>query len=740
MLRKLIEHPLTAWMVLFASFVITALAWWISSNSVKQRQQDRFVLESQDLSTAIETRLHAYQMLLRSTAGLFYTNETVSRHDWQVFVAQLELSKNYPGIQGLGFNAFVKAEDKANFIERIRAEGFPEFTIQPLREGDQTAIQFLEPFDWRNQRALGFDTMSEPKRRVAMEQARDTGKAQLTGRIILKQEATQDVQFGFLMFQPIYARQMTEADGVEARRAHLMGYVSAPFRIKDFLEGVLGGVQKDIHFRIYDTDQRDDDHLLFDSAINTPLLSNFQNTHFIRLGERIWTIETLANEFYINDDPIDQSIIIAIGGILIDLFLFMSIASIAKRKQEAEAMARIMTKDLALKTEIAETASRAKSNFLANMSHELRTPINGILGHSELGMSEANPTRNQRYFEHFQHIQASGHLLLGIVNDILDFSSIESGDFHLTHKLFSMNDLLNDLTQIFSLSAQEKGLTLIINAPQENTLVYLGDEMRIKQVLSNLLSNAIKFTHQGSVVLSAHKQSWQNDQCLWMFSVQDTGIGMLDTQREQLFQAFHQADNSSKRAFDGVGLGLVISDRLVQALGGEAIQVSSELGKGSCFYFSIPLKVQQTPTTDSIMSSVKRKEINTDPRIFLHPIRILIVDDNKINQCVVTALLERLELTLEISIAENGLVAVEKAQQEHFDVIFMDIQMPIMDGYEATQAIRQFNPTIPIIALTAATMIEDKKKALSAGMNDHLSKPVNGQTLHQALLQWVYSC
>ena len=726
-LRRIIEHPLTAWLVLLLSFVITALAWWVSSQALEQRQVDRFESESKDLTAAIQQRLHAYEMLLRAGSSFFDASTEVTREDWKIFVNKLDLQKNYPGIQGMGYTALVRSENKTAFIDHIRSEGFPDFTIKPLLDGDQTSIQYLEPFDWRNQRAFGFDMMSETTRQHALEKARDTGEAQLTARVILKQESTTDVQFGFLMYYPVY-HQGQPITTPEERQLALQGFVYSPFRIKDFLSGVLGQVQQNIDYRIFDDVQTNDDHILFNSLGEVQSLSTLTSEQQLSFGQETWTIQTFANASYLSENETNQPIVIAISGILIDLFLFLSIAAIAQRKQEVELLAKEITKDLKLKTIQAESASRAKSEFLANISHEIRTPINGILGHSELGKDEKN---HQKIQQHFSEIQNSGQLLLGIVNDILDFSSLESGNFHITKQPFYLYSLIEALHNMFSTLSRDKGLQLRITKPTTLANHVLGDEARIKQVLINLLANAIKFTNNGTVTLEIQAENLKENQQVITFSVVDTGIGMTEAHIKELFQAFHQIDNSTNRQFGGAGLGLVISNRLVQAMGAPAIYVKSTLGIGSCFSFTIPLEIYTQPKLEIEHQPTAKEEQKS-----LHiRANILLVDDNLINLQVTQAILLLLGVT--ITLAKNGKEAVEKLQQDNFDFIFMDIQMPIMNGYEATQAIRAFNQTIPIIALTAAALIEDKEKALASGMNDHLSKPVNKQMLQDSLTKWL---
>ncbi len=374
----------------------------------------------------------------------------------------------------------------------------------------------------------------------------------------------------------------------------------------------------------------------------------------------------------------------------------------------------------------AEKASKAKSEFLANMSHEIRTPMNAILGLSELAMEESNI---QTMREQLHKIHRSAHLLLGIINDILDFSKIEAGKMVISEQPFSLVQIVQDLQQLFMTVAQEKNLNLSFELNQQESTRFLGDELRIRQVLTNLISNSIKFTHQGGVTLSIHVETTGHNTSLVHFTIKDTGIGISDEQQQRLFSAFAQADSSITRQYGGTGLGLIISQKLVKAMGGEGIQLSSKINQGSQFTFSLRL----TPCANIAVSPIS--EADQQALSSLLNGNILLVEDNLINQEVALSQLKRLGLTAHV--AHNGAQAVEMVKTQHYRLILMDIQMPVMDGYQAAEQIRRFNKHTPIIALTAAAMIEDREKALAAGMNDHLPKPINREQLRETLIKWL---
>ena len=536
-------------------------------------------------------------------------------------------------------------------------------------------------------------------------------------------------------------------------------------------------------------------------------------------------------------------------------------------KQEVQA------KQLKAAKSKAEYASQAKSEFLANMSHEIRTPLNAVIGLSELQLEEALPPHIQ---QRTQQIHRSGELLLGIVNDLLDFSKIEAGKMEAEVEAFRLDEVVKHLATLFALPSSQKGLELILHLQPDLPEWYQGDMLRLTQVLTNLMANAIKFTEQGTVELSIelnepspHEQ--QDQQARLCFRIKDTGIGMTPKQQERLFQAFSQADTSITRRHGGTGLGLIISQKLVQLMGSEGIHLYSEVGVGSCFEFVLPLPLAEAPgdstsstgvsplfcknrscralvvddqpiarqilreileswqfyvdeaadgqqALDCFKKSLQQQQIydvvlmdwempklnglsalrsirqmmqeseliNDLPAMLMvsahdqseiqlyaedeieylpKPVhrsslydalchlqqhnttglgnkkerfcgqRVLVVEDHPINQQVVQSQLEH--MGLQVILANNGAEGVEKARNEAFDLVLMDIQMPVMDGYQATREIRQFNKDLPIIALTAAALVEDRNKALAAGMNDHLGKPFSGPQLFEHLKPWL---
>jgi len=382
-------------------------------------------------------------------------------------------------------------------------------------------------------------------------------------------------------------------------------------------------------------------------------------------------------------------------------------------------LASIVANDFAAQ---AQMASLAKSNFLANMSHEIRTPMNAIMGLSEL-LSDTPLVPKQS--EYLEKIISSSSLLLGIINDILDFSKIEAGKIEVEKTSVYLKNVLIHLQNLFEESASKKGVQFHLHIHDAIPNVILADELKLTQILTNFLSNALKFTLKGSVTLSVELVGKSVEKATLRFSIDDTGIGMSEEQLEKLFVPFNQADVSITRKYGGTGLGLSIAKRLGEAMGGR-VSVRSQPNSGSCFSFELEVEVLEW---EQIFLQSERSPQNSKEG--LAGLQVLVVEDNSINQEVVKTMLERVGMHVEV--AHNGKEGVEAFLNGHFDAILMDIQMPVMGGYEASRQIRAYDKNIPIIALTAAAMAEDKKKALDAGMNEHLSKPLHSKRLYSML-------
>ena len=426
---------------------------------------------------------------------------------------------------------------------------------------------------------------------------------------------------------------------------------------------------------------------------------------------------------------------------------------ITERKEAQKEKTRALAAE-----EAAREASRLKSEFLANMSHEIRTPLAGIIGLSELLLDEGELTTRQ--LDYIQTSQRSAESLLTVINDVLDFSKVETGKLEVERVPFDLLELLQDLSRMYTFVSQKKGLTFfeLIELQHRPGQLLIGDVGRLRQVITNLLTNSLKFTAHGSISLQVTQQppsrdesgATIDDEIKIRFDIQDTGCGISRDALARLFRPFSQADASTARRFGGTGLGLSISKKLVELMDGQ-IGLDSVEGQGSHAWFVIPFK----PHNANSAKGTTQKENGliaspTETNAFFNfppigdkkreDIWVLIAEDNLVNARTASRNVEKIGFNCRI--AENGHIALQELESRHYDIVLMDCQMPICDGYEATRMIRSSSNDeirlLPVIALTASTIKGDRERAISAGMVDYLAKPVKRAALEHTLSRWLF--
>ena len=382
--------------------------------------------------------------------------------------------------------------------------------------------------------------------------------------------------------------------------------------------------------------------------------------------------------------------------------------------------------------EKAEESTRLKEAFLANMSHEIRTPMNAIIGFSDL-LSKGNLAAKEK--EYVRTIKTAGENLLTIINDILDISKIEAGMMAFEDHSFSVKDIFKSLNVMLMGKAKEKNLELTFKHEEDIPDVLLGDTTRLTQIIINLVGNAIKFTQKGSVEVNVkvlkNKPNNLNENTWLEFSVEDTGIGIPPDKIKNIFERFCQAESHTTRKYGGTGLGLSIAKQLIELQGGN-LSVKSTFKEGSIFTFSIPYK-----KSVEVLLAQDTTEKKYDME-YLSTIDILLVEDNKLNVMLILSLFS--EYRLKVQVAENGSVAIDKLKELNFDIVLMDMEMPVMNGYESATFIRKnLKSNIPIIAMTAHAMAGERERCLSLGMNEYISKPINANVLFEKIYELTFN-
>ena len=691
----------------------------------------------------IAERLNISDSKLSGYNAFFHSSNNVSKEEFINF--SIILIDNDKVFQAVGWveiiehknRDYVERElsrqnnEKVNFKE-VDVKG--ELNVAPVRD-EYYSVLYIYPLEI-NKRAIGVNLASNENRFTALNMARRNKKPYATSPVVLAQDLER--KYSYIIYLPVFRKH-------QKTKETFVGYVSGVFKVAGLFGDVVQSA-KENNYGIIVTDITDSENIipLFSSdGVKEKQFSSVLNV--FDFGGR-----SIQAEFYLDTSSglITKNWVswtILTGGFMMVALLQSFILMITGVTESIRREVDRKTHDLNEAKKIAENANRSKSNFTANMSHEIRTPLHAVIGLINLCLKTSIDKQQKEYLDKAR--LASDTLLL-LVNQVLDYSKIEAGKLELEVTRLDFPAVLRKLNSLFAMQFKQKGIDFSFKLPDKIPLALKGDPLRLEQILINLCGNALKFTENGSVVVDVSVQSISDTHVAFDFSVIDTGIGISVEQRAGLFKPYEQADNSMSRTYGGSGLGLTICKQIVDLMGG-SISVSSQEGEGSRFDIHVILecnndnvwvdssrvlneihKDEEEPYVNDMKSSTQVEQLEhssknkMNNKLQLAGLNILLVEDVMVNQLIAKSILET--HGAKIIVAENGLEALDQLHNnQDIDLILMDIQMPKMDGYEATRKIRQIPSlkNIPIIAMTANAMSNDIKQCIEAGMNDHLAKP-----------------
>ena len=700
--------------------------------------------------TRISERLGNAEQTLRAYAAFFMGSEQVTAEEFEQF-STLALENNQT-FQGIGWTQIVPHEKREAITHAMRKAGFSDFNFVEVTEDGRLnpapardsyyPVLYIYPID-SNRKAHGLNLAANGTRFKALLKARASRKPVATEPIYLAQSPE---HLALIFYHPVFAAPNKVRGNGSSPGSDFLGYVSGVIRFSEVIKDSVAPLIRQ-EFGVTVTDNTDlSAPVVLAKVGNEPWMQAHPVRETLHIGGRRITASTYATRHYqvYSKDWTSWTIItvgVLIAAILQSLILIITggTAIIQREVQiKTEALTHAMTK--------LEKANKAKSAFTSTMSHEIRTPLNGIIG--LLNQCLKTPLNDKQLY-YLRQARLSSDTLLSLVNSILDFSKIEAGNLEIEAKDFSLVHVLRKIEAIFSELAKQKQIAFNLVLPESLPASLVGDALRIEQMLLNLCGNAVKFTEQGEVTLQVATKE-QQDQISLFITVADTGIGIAPEHLDNLFKSYQQADSSMSRRFGGTGLGLAITKRLIEGMGG-LITVNSQEGRGSQFYVQLKLSrgedltyVDYCEASEPVVERVETAHAGRGKSTRQKPnervlagLSILVAEDVAINQLIAKEILQ--EYGAEVCLAANGAEALDHLQEGEFDLVLMDVQMPVKDGYQTTKLLRKLpkHKSLPIIAMTANVLASDIDKALKAGMNDHIGKPIDEQEMIAKILHWV---
>ncbi|WP_439141526.1 CHASE domain-containing protein [Planktotalea sp.] len=586
------------WFAVFMSLVLTFSIWQYSRMQITLRTEARFASAADQVAELIEERLQKYELALWGGVAAMRTHDNLLDFEkWQTFAANLEIEDRYPGINGIGVIHQIKEEDLESYLnEQQRSR--PSYRIHPPHDGNiYQPITLIEPVDI-NIEAVGLDMVHEANRHTALNQARDTGSAQITGPIVLVQDASKKP--GFLFFAPYYATD--SHDTLEKRRAQFTGAIYAPFVVHKLLDGVLNKDRRTTAIRITDGDQVIYDEINNEDA-DYDVNSLGERKISMNFYGREWVLDIRAGLNFRADNSGIESIALLCAGLLVDLSLLMifivltranrrgiAFADMATSALDGEARAlQITNAELIVARKEAENVSEMKSQFLSTISHEVRTPLTAISGILVLLARADLPAKQEKLVKAGK---TASENLIKLLTDVLDSSRLEANAVELLERDIAIKPLVTEWQTLARgmISKLEKDISIVAHVSDDTPAKIYADDIRVSQLLNNLMDNAIRFTEQGEIAIKTYPiAATQNDPEMLVIAIEDSGIGIAQSDLGLIFERYRQVDGSITRERGGAGLGLAISYDLAQLLGGD-LKVTSELGKGTVFELHLPTR------------------------------------------------------------------------------------------------------------------------------------------------------